>query len=50
MNDEIHTVNRNIDNIYGNVTAMLDEEANQLTVREWKYDDFSIDDRTAEVI
>ena len=50
MNDEIHTVNRNIDNIYGDVTAMLEAEANQLAVSEWRYGDFSIDDRTAEII
>ena len=50
MNDEIHTANRNIDNIYGDVTAMLEEEANQLAVSEWKYGDINIDARSAEVI
>lgn len=50
VNDEIHTVNRNINNIYGDVTAMLEEEANQLAVSEWKYGDINIDARTAEVI
>lgn len=50
MNDEIHTVNRNIDNIYGEVQDMLDEEANQLAVSEWEYRDINIDNKTAEVI
>ena len=50
MNDEIHTVNRNIDEIYGDVQEMLDEEVNQLAVSEWEYGNIDIDARTAEVI
>ena len=50
MNDEIDNINRNIDGIYREVEDMLEEEANQLAVSEWKYGDINIDERTAEII
>ena len=50
MNDEIHTVNRNVDGIYSKVQDMLEEEANQLAVSEWKYGNINIAERTAEII
>lgn len=50
LDNEIFNVNQNIDGIYGDVQLMLEEEANQLAVSEWKYGDINIDARTAEVI
>lgn len=50
LDNEIHTMNQNISGIYGDVQLMLEEEANQLAVSEWKYGDINIDARTAEVI
>lgn len=50
VNDEIHTVNQNISGIYGDVQAMLEEEANQLAVSDWEYGEINVDNRTAEVI
>lgn len=50
VDDEIHTVNQNISDIYGDVQAMLEEEANQLAVSDWEYGEINVDNRTAEVI
>ena len=50
MNDEIHMVSRNMDGIYGEVQDMLEEEADQLAISEWKYGDINIEERTAEII
>lgn len=50
LDDEIYTMNQNISDIYGDVQAMLEEEANQLAVSEWEYGEINVDNRTAEVI
>ncbi len=50
LDNEIHTMNQNISGIYGDVQAMLEEEANQLAVSDWEYGEINVDNRTAEVI
>lgn len=49
VNDEIHTVNQNVSDIYDHVQAMLEEENNQLSVSDWEYGEITVDTRTAEI-
>jgi len=50
LSNELDRVNNSVSGIYTEVRSMLEEEANQLSVSEWEYDEIDIKNRTAEVL
>ncbi len=49
-NFDLSHISNSINNIYSNVSNMLEEEANLLSVSEWEYGNIDVDSKTAEVI